>query len=280
MQHSLEFKRSYGSAPSIENYALIGDCETADLVSRTGSIDWLCFPRFDSAACFAALLGTPENGRWRIAPTAPDVRIRRRYREGTLILETDFETSEGAATLIDFMPPRDGAADLVRLVVGRRGRMTFDVDFVARFDHGRIIPWVTRLDDRTLTAVAGPHLLVLQTPIVLHGKDMHTVGSFTIAAGERTSFTLTYLSSNREPPPHKDLEAALKNTQAFWTAFSGRCPQVGPCSADVKRSLITLKALTYLPSGVSSPLRPRRCQSKSEDRATGIIVSVGCAMRR
>jgi GH15 family glucan-1,4-alpha-glucosidase len=148
-------------ASPIEDYALIGDCETAALVSRQGSIDWLCLPRFDSAACFAALLGMPENGRWSIAPKDRRARISRRYRPDTLILETTFETDDGAATLIDFMPPRDGASDLVRLIVGQRGRVVFNTDFVVRFDYGRTIPWVTREHDGTLTAVAGPNKLLL-----------------------------------------------------------------------------------------------------------------------
>ena len=165
----------------IEDYALIGDCETAALISTQGSIDWLCFPRFDSPACFAALLGTPENGRWSIAAKDPQTRSSRRYRDGTLILETQFETPDGAATLIDFMPPRDHAADLVRLVVGQRGRVAFDIDLVIRFDYGRSVPWVSRVDDETLTAVAGPDLLVLRTPVALcwrglpYGRHVHRV---------------------------------------------------------------------------------------------------------
>ena len=233
----------------IEDYALIGDCETAALISTQGSIDWLCFPRFDSPACFAALLGTPENGRWSIAAKDPQTRSSRRYRDGTLILETQFETPYGAATLIDFMPPRDHAADLVRLIVGQRGRVAFDVDLVIRFDYGRSVPWVSRVDDETLIAVAGPDLLVLRTPVALCGEDFHTVGAFAVSAGERIAFTLTHLPSNREPPPPTDAEAALARTETFWTAFSDRCPPVGPWTADVKRSLITLKALTYMPTG-------------------------------
>jgi GH15 family glucan-1,4-alpha-glucosidase len=238
-----------GSVRRIEDYALIGDCETAALVSRRGSVDWLCFPRFDSGACFAALLGTPENGCWRIAPKDAQARAERRYGDGTLVLETDWETPEGGATVIDFMPPRDGAADLVRIVAGRWGRVEFDVDFIARFDYGRSVPWVSRLDDRTLTAVAGPDLLVLRTPVRLHGEDMHTVGSFTVTAGERIPFTLTHLPSHLPPPVPRDPEAALERTQAFWHAFSRRCPEVGPWTAEVKRSLVTLKALTYMPTG-------------------------------
>jgi GH15 family glucan-1,4-alpha-glucosidase len=236
-------------ASRIENYAVIGDCETAALVSCEGSIDWLCLPRFDSAACFAALLGTPENGRWSIAPKDGRARITRRYRPDTLILETTFETDDGAATLIDFMPLRDGASDLVRLVVGRRGRVAFDTDFVVRFDYGRTIPWVTRESDGTLTAVAGPNKLFLRTPIALRGEDLHTSGSFTVAAGERVPFILTYIPSQGPAPARQDVDALLQNTEAYWRDFSSRCPTVGPWSDTVKRSLITLKALTYLPTG-------------------------------
>jgi len=236
-------------ASRIENYALIGDCETAALVSCDGSIDWLCLPRFDSAACFAALLGTPENGRWRIAPKDSRARISRRYRPDTLILETTFETDDGAATLIDFMPPRDGASDLVRMIVGRRGRVTFDTDFVVRFDYGRTIPWVTRESDGTVTAVAGPNKLFLRTPIALKGEDLHTSGSFTVTAGERVPFILTYISSQGPAPARQEVDAVLRNTEDYWRDFSSRCPTVGPWSNTVKRSLITLKALTYLPTG-------------------------------
>jgi GH15 family glucan-1,4-alpha-glucosidase len=236
-------------ASRIENYALIGDCETAALVSCEGSIDWLCLPRFDSAACFAALLGTPENGRWRIAPKDRRARTSRRYRPDTLILETTFETDDGAATLIDFMPPRDGASDLVRMIVGRRGRVTFDTDFVVRFDYGRTIPWVTRESDGTLTAVAGPNKLFLRTPIALKGEDLHTSGSFTVAAGERVPFILTYIPSQGPAPARQDVDAVLRNTEDYWRDFSSRCPMVGPWSDTVKRSLITLKALTYMPTG-------------------------------
>lgn len=233
----------------IEDYALIGDCETVALVSRTGSIDWLCFPRFDSGACFAALLGTVENGRWYIAPRDPDARVTRRYRPDTLILETTFETADGVATLIDFMPPRDGASDLVRLVVGERGRVEFDTDFVVRFDYGRTVPWVTRDQDGSICAVAGPDRLTLVTPVALDGEDLHTGGTFRVSAGERIPFVLTYGPSNGPRPAHQDVEAVLADTQAYWQDFAARCPPVGPWTAAVKRSLITLKALTYAPTG-------------------------------
>lgn len=233
----------------IEDYALIGDCETAALVSRDGSIDWLCFPRFDSPASFAALLGTPENGRWRIAATDRNARISRRYRPDTLILETTFETAGGVATLIDFMPLRDGSNDLIRLVVGRKGSVDFSTDFVVRFDYGRTVPWVTRADDGTITAVAGPDRLILSTPVALEGEDLHTAGAFTVQAGEQVPFVLTYGPSTAPRPVQPDVETALANTESFWRDFASRCPPVGAYTDTVKRSLITLKALTYMPTG-------------------------------
>lgn len=235
--------------PSIDDYALIGDCETAALVSRRGAIDWLCWPRFDSAACFAALLGTPENGSWSVRPSDPEARFVRRYRPGTLILETDVETAEGAATIIDFMPVRDGVSDLVRIVLGRRGQVQFETELIIRFDYGRTIPWVSREDDRTITAIAGPELLVLRTPVGLHGHDMRTHGDFLVREGESYPFVLTHLPSTAPIPGPKDPFLALEKTEAFWRAFSDRCPAVGPWTPHVKQSLITLKALTYAPTG-------------------------------
>ena len=159
----------------IEDYGLIGNCQTAALVSRDGSIDWLCLPRFDSAACFAALLGIPDNGSWQIAPADPSPRITRQYRDSTLILETTFETEQGTATVIDFMPLSDGTSDLVRLVVGQHGRLDFRTELVIRFDCGISVPWVSQLEDeRGLQAVAGPDLLVLRTPVPLQGEDLRT----------------------------------------------------------------------------------------------------------
>ena len=173
----------------IEDYAIIGDCKTAALVGRDGSIDWLCWPRFDSAACFAALLGTAENGRWLIAPEHPPLEIRRRYRPGTLVLETEFQSETGCATIIDFMPPADGA-DLVRIVVGRSGRVSFQTELVVRFNYGATVPWVNRIDDGAINAIAGPERLVLRTPAALYGEDLKTVGEFTVAAGESVPFVL------------------------------------------------------------------------------------------
>jgi GH15 family glucan-1,4-alpha-glucosidase len=234
----------------IEDYAIIGDCETAALVGRDGSIDWLCWPRFDSAACFAALLGTSENGRWLIAPADPSARVSRHYRDGTLVLETDFETADGMATLIDFMPPREGTPKIVRLVVGRRGHLDFQTELVVRFDYGASVPWVSRLADGGLSALAGPEMLVLDTPIPLHGEDLRTVGTFFVSAGETLPFVLIHGSSHL--PRSAVLEAApaaLARTEAHWRAWSDRCPSVGPWTETVRRSVITLKALSYAPTG-------------------------------
>ncbi|WP_046863999.1 glycoside hydrolase family 15 protein [Microvirga massiliensis] len=236
-------------ANRIEDYALVGDCETAALVSRDGSIDWLCFPRFDSPAFFAALLGSPENGRWQIAPVSSVISTTRRYRSGTLILETTFETGSGVATIIDFMPPRDSVANLIRIIEGIRGEVAFDFDLVLRFDYGRTIPWVTRIDDATLHAVAGPDSLTLKAPVELHGEDMHTKGRFTVGAGERLAFSLMHAPSHLDRPVAGDPQEALRDTETFWTEFSSRCPNVGAWTEDVRRSLITLKALTYKPTG-------------------------------
>ncbi|MER2269257.1 glycoside hydrolase family 15 protein [Methylobacterium oxalidis] len=233
----------------IEDYALIGDCEAAALVARDGSIDWLCWPRFDASACFAALLGSPEHGRWQIAPAAPGARVSRRYREGTLILETKFETAEGAVTLIDFMPPRSAAQDLVRIVLGRRGRMALQTDLVLRFGYGAIVPWVSRLEDGLLRAIAGPDMLVLKTDVPLHGEGLRTVGAFTLGEAETATFVLSYGPSHLPPPVSVDPFRALAETEAFWRAWSSRCTYQGRWSEAVSRSLVTLKALTYAPTG-------------------------------
>ena len=236
-------------ASRIEDYAMIGDLGTAALVGRDGSIDWLCWPRFDSDACFAALLGAPEHGRWRIAPRDGAAKITRRYRPDTLILETRFETAEGAATLIDFMPPRDGNSHLLRLVVGERGRVDFHGELVLRFGYGATVPWVTRIDGNTLRAVAGPDMVVLRTPARVRGENLKTVGSFTVAAGERMPFVLSYALSHETLPQAVDVEDRLRATEAFWTDWTGKNQIDCPWNEAVVRSLITLKALTYAPSG-------------------------------
>ena len=232
----------------IEDYALIGDCKTAALVGRDGSIDWLCWPRFDSSACFAALLGTTENGRWLIAPKHPTLAVRRHYRPGTLILETELQTESGRAVIIDFMSPADGA-NLVRIVMGRWGRVDFQTELVVRFNYGATVPWVNRLEEGTIDAIAGPERLVVRTPVELRGEDLRTVGEFTVEAGQVVPFVLSYGASYQSPPPAIDPNQALDRTEAFWRGWSDRCPDVGPWTEAVKRSLITLKALTYAPTG-------------------------------
>jgi GH15 family glucan-1,4-alpha-glucosidase len=234
----------------IEDYALIGDCETAGLVGRDGSIDWLCWPRFDSDACFAALLGSPEHGRWLIAPANDAARPIRRYREDTLILETRFETADGAVQLIDFMPPRSGHSNLVRLVRGERGRVAMRTELAIRFGYGVRVPWVNRQEDGTLRLIAGADQAVLRTSVPLRGEDLKTVGDFTVAEGETMAFTLTYAPSHLPPPDPTDPDAALTATVAFWSEWSARARlEEGQWRAAVMRSLITLKALTYAPTG-------------------------------
>lgn len=230
----------------IEDHGLIGDTQTAALVDLDGTIDWLCLPRFDSGACFAALLGTRDHGRWRIAPAATDMTVSRAYRPGTLVLETTFRTTEGEVRLIDFMPIRATRPDLVRIVEGVSGRVAMDMDLVIRFDYGSAVPWVRQVGG-ALRAVAGPDALELRTPIETHGKGMSTVARFEVAAGQRVPFVLTWHPSN-EPPPHPvDAFGALADTDAWWRSWSSRRHQ----SDDplVLRSLITLKALTYAPTG-------------------------------
>jgi GH15 family glucan-1,4-alpha-glucosidase len=232
----------------IEDYALIGDCKTAALVGRDGSIDWLCWPRFDSPACFAALLGSAENGRWLIAPKEPPLAVSRRYRPGTLILETKFETESGSAAVVDFMAFGDGA-HLLRIVMGRTGRVDFQTEFVVRFNYGSTVPWVTRLDDGVINAIAGPERLVLRTPVALYGEDLRTRGEFGVEAGESVAFVLSHGLSFASLPPPIDPFATLQETERLWRWWSDRCPDVGPWTEAVKRSVITLKALTYAPSG-------------------------------
>jgi GH15 family glucan-1,4-alpha-glucosidase len=232
----------------IEDYALIGDCHTAALVGRDGSVDWLCLPRFDSGACFAALLGDATHGRWLLAPTAPVRRSSRHYRSDTLVLETELETDHGAVTLVDCMPPRTRQPEVVRLVVGRRGRVPMRMELVIRFDYGAIIPWVRRMDGG-IRAVAGPEALRLQTPVALRGENLTTVAEFTVAEGQHVPFVLTWHPSNHPAPPTTDAEAAVGQTEQWWREWSGRCTYTGEWHEAVVRSLITLKALTYEPTG-------------------------------
>jgi GH15 family glucan-1,4-alpha-glucosidase len=232
----------------IEEYALIGDCETAALVARDGSMDWLCFPRFDSGACFAALLGTPEHGRWLLAPAGPIRTIRRRYRPGTLILETDYETDSGCVTLIDWMPLRTVVPDVMRIVEGRSGQVPMRMELVIRFDYGWIVPWV-RHTARGIRAIAGPDTLYCRTDVALRGENLRTVANFTVSAGQRIPFTLTWSPTHRPEPEEREAEQSLRETEAWWREWSDRCTYQGEWRDAVLRSLITLKALTYAPTG-------------------------------
>jgi GH15 family glucan-1,4-alpha-glucosidase len=231
----------------IEDYALIGDLHTAALVHRNGSIDWLCLPRFDSPACFAALLGDESAGRWQLAPAA-DGRASRRYRDDTLIVETEWDTPEGTVRVVDFMPPRGEAADVVRIVEGVRGRVAMRMDLRLRFDYGNIIPWV-RHRPGELAAVAGPDAVWLHTPVHVHGESMSSVAEFTVEAGQRVPFVLTYTLSHLPQPEPVDAAAALEDTERYWHEWIGRCSHTGEWSVEVRRALITLKALTYAPTG-------------------------------
>jgi GH15 family glucan-1,4-alpha-glucosidase len=235
----------------IEDYALIGDCQTAALVGRDGSIDWLCWPRFDSPACFAALLGEPQHGRWKISACGEDVRVKRRYRENTLVLETEFETAQGAVTLIDFMPMHQRHSDLVRMVVGRRGRVRMEMEFILRFDYGSMVPWVTRLPGGNgVRAIAGPDMVGLYSPVRLQGHGLTTHASFEVQAGATVPFVLVHAASHEEElPPSLDAAEALRHTEAFWQEWCARCDAGGEWGEAVRRSLVTLKALTYAPTG-------------------------------
>jgi GH15 family glucan-1,4-alpha-glucosidase len=232
----------------IEDYALIGDCQTAALVGKDGSIDWLCFPRFDSPACFAALLGTPENGRWKLAPAGEVKQTTRRYVGDTLVLETVFTTADGEVAVTDFMPNRGVAPDVVRIVEGRRGSVAMHSELVIRFDYGSTIPWVES-DNGGITAVAGPNALHLRTPAETHGKNMTTVSKFTVKEGDRVPFVMTWHQSYEPTPEAVDPPQALADTLEWWRDWSGRCTYGGVARDLVMRSLITLKALTYAPSG-------------------------------
>jgi len=235
-------------ASRIEDYALIGDCQTAGLVGRDGSIDWLCLPKFDSGACFAALLGTPDHGRWLIAPAAPIRRVTRAYRGDTLVLDTTFETETGAVTLTDCMPIRSGQPDVVRLVRGVRGTVRMRLELVIRFDYGSITPWVKR-EPGGLSGVGGPDTLHLRTPVPLRGEGWTTVSEFEVAEGEEVPFVLTWRPSHEAELPAIDAAHAIDATAAWWRAWSARCTYEGEWREAVIRSLITLKALTYGPTG-------------------------------
>jgi len=233
----------------IESYGMIGDCHTAALVGKDGSIDWLCWPRFDSDAVFAKLLGGQSNGFWLIAPHDEVKAVRRCYRRDTLILETTFETESGKATLIDFMLPRGDSSDLLRIVRGDEGEMAMCMELALRFGYGAMTPWVTRLKDGTVRAVAGPDMVVLRSPANLRGENFKTVAQFTLTKGRAVPFVLSYCPSNLDVPEAIDCGQALDDCEKFWRDWTRRTKADGPHAEAIKRSLITLKALTYLPSG-------------------------------
>jgi GH15 family glucan-1,4-alpha-glucosidase len=233
----------------IEDYALIGDCETAGLVGKDGSLDWLCLPRFDSGACFAALLGTPEHGRWQIAPVGEVRKVSRRYRKGTIILETTFETADGAVTLIDGMAVRDEHPVLIRCVRGERGQVPMRLHLVIRFDYGSIIPWVTRLEEGGIQAIAGPDTIRLRTKVPLHGDNHSTAADFTVSEGEEVPFMLSWRESYAHGKPAGDPMKFLRKTESSWRKWSKGCNCEGPWGEAMLRSLLTLRALTYAPTG-------------------------------
>ena len=236
-------------AQRIEDYALIGDTQTAALVGKNGSIDWLCVPRFDSGAVFAALLGDRDNGRWQIGPAGGLRRTERRYLDDTLVLETTFHTDEGVVRLTDCMPIRGRTVDIVRLVEGVSGRVPMHMDLTIRFDYGSIVPWVGRGDDGILSAVAGPDAICLNTPAHTHGAGKATVADFVVEAGEQVPFVLAYHPSHQPAPRFADAERAVKETESWWRHWAKQCTYEGQWRDAVVRSLITLKALTYAPTG-------------------------------
>ncbi len=233
----------------IEDYGLIGDCNTAALVGRNGSIDWLCLPRFDSAACMAALLGSPDNGRWLIAPTDPGATTARSYRGGGLVLETVFATPAGSVALLDFMVPEAATSSLVRIVEGRSGTVDMQMDLALRFDYGMSVPWVTRTHHDSLLGIAGPELTVLHTPVELTGKDLRTRAQFSVAAGQRVPFVLRHAPSHLPAPGALDADQALADTERYWSEWSQRGTYKGRYGKAVQTSLLVLKALTYHPTG-------------------------------
>jgi GH15 family glucan-1,4-alpha-glucosidase len=234
----------------IEDYGFLSDTQTGALVSRDGCVDWLCFPRFDSPACFASLLGDTQNGHWRFFPKEKVEATRRCYRGETLILETEVETKSGAVRLIDFMPPRGENPDIVRIVEGLRGKVAMQMELVIRFDYGNILPWVRRRKRFDgLEAVAGPDALILRTPVETHGKDLTTVAEFLVSKGDRVPFVLTWFASHTDPPRKINPEHALRDTEKFWTDWAKRFHRKGKWREAIVRSLITLKGLTYAPTG-------------------------------
>lgn len=233
---------------SAGDYAMIGNLHTAAMVSRNASIDWLCMPRFDAPACFAAMLGGEDNGHWQLSPSQPVLESSRRYLPGTLILETSFDTETGSAVVLDFMPPGDGLADLVRIVRGVRGTVDFSMALRIRADYGRTVPWVRHIEDG-IAAVTGPDAVYVRADVALTGRDHTTTADFGVEAGADVGFVLTWTESHRDEPPRTDPHRALERTQAFWSDWLSGCQYTGRWSEEVHRSLITLKALTYLPTG-------------------------------
>ena len=232
----------------IEDYALIGDLQTCALVARDGSIDWMCIPRFDSPACFAALLGEPKHGRWLLAPASSVRSVRRRYRGDSLVLETEIECDEGRVRIIDFMPVRTRVVDLVRIVEGIEGSVSMRMELEIRFDYGSIVPWVRSIGNG-IRAIAGPDTIYCRGDAPMHGEGLATVAQFEVAAGQRVAFDLTWTSTYGPEPDHEDAQSRLEETEAFWHEWSSRCTYDGPWRDAVMRSLITLKALTYEPTG-------------------------------
>jgi GH15 family glucan-1,4-alpha-glucosidase len=235
-------------AERIEDYALLGDLQTAALVGRSGSVDWLCFPRFDSGSCFGGLLDARDAGRWLIAPVSGEPATDRRYRKDTLILESEWQTPTGRVRVIDFMPPRGMAPDIVRIVEGLEGRVEMQTELVVRFDYGAIVPWVRREGD-SLLAVGGPDALCVRTPIALEGADMAHTARFAVSAGDRVPFVATWFPSAQKPPKRVDPEQALKDTEHFWLDWLSGCHYMGDWPEAVRTSLMVLKALTYAPTG-------------------------------
>src|ERR1700736_6320917 len=236
------------AATKIEDYAFLSDTQTSALVSRDGCVDWLCFPRFDSGACFASLLGNRENGHWRFFPREKIEKLRRRYRGDSLILETEIETASGVVRLIDFMPPRGKNPDIIRIVEGLRGEVALEMELIIRFDYGNVVPWV-RKEHGGLEAIAGPDGLILRTPIETRGEDLTTVAEFTVKKGERVPFVLTWFASHEEPPREIHADHALRDTEQFWSRWANQCHRKTPWDEAVVRSLVVLKGLTYAPTG-------------------------------
>ncbi len=266
----------------IEDYAMLGDCRSAALVCRNGSIDWLCLPRFDSDAVFAALLGTPEHGRWLLCPGDPQATSTRQYRDGSRVLETTFTTSTGQVQVIDFMTASDDGhihSHLVRKVICTRGRVTMKTELILRFGYGRNVPWVSQIEG-DLRAVAGPDQIIIRTPLALEGHDFKTTAEFELTQGTSTWFVLSHGASHLEPPEPVDPDQALRITESFWEDWSGRCTPAGPWSDRVKRSLVVLKGLSYLPTGAIVAAPTASLPENSAASATGTIATAGCATVR